>query len=96
MSNPTPEKRQTLLQKLAKMSVSQRVQFAMKGGSEARRTLIRDSKQSGATRGAAITAPDGSGGSSIRGNAEFTDEICGLIGQQPCAPQELYTMWFAT
>jgi hypothetical protein len=42
---PDAEKRQTLLQKLAKMSVSQRVQFAMKGGSEARRTLIRDSNK---------------------------------------------------
>src|SRR5258708_999772 len=33
-------KRQTLIQRLAKMTVAQRVQFAMKGGSEARRTLI--------------------------------------------------------
>lgn len=35
-------RRQTLLQKLAKMTVSQRVQLALKGGSEERRTLIRD------------------------------------------------------
>ncbi len=42
---PDPEKRQTLLQRLAKMSVSERVQFAIKGGSEARRTLIRDSNK---------------------------------------------------
>jgi hypothetical protein len=33
------------LQRLAKMTVSQRVQFAIKGGSEARRTLIRDSNK---------------------------------------------------
>ena len=38
-------KRQTLLQRLATMTVSQRVQFAIKGGSEARRTLIRDSNK---------------------------------------------------
>lgn len=44
-AEPDVTKRQTLLQRLAKMSVSQRVQFAMKGGSEARRTLIRDSNK---------------------------------------------------
>jgi hypothetical protein len=35
-------RRQTLIQRVAKMGVAQRVQFAIKGGSEARRTLIRD------------------------------------------------------
>jgi hypothetical protein len=44
-AEPDAERRQTLLQRLAKMSVSQRVQFAIKGGSEARRTLIRDSNK---------------------------------------------------
>jgi hypothetical protein len=38
-------RRQTLIQRLAKMTVAQRVQFAMKGGSDARRTLIRDSNK---------------------------------------------------
>src|SRR5258706_4268983 len=38
-------RRQTLIQRLAKMTVGQRVQFAMKGGSEARRTLIRDNNK---------------------------------------------------
>jgi hypothetical protein len=42
---PDQGRRQTLLQRLAKMSVSERVQFAIKGGSEARRTLIRDSNK---------------------------------------------------
>src|SRR6202166_4353750 len=42
---PDKARRQTLLQRLAKMSVSERVQFAFKGGSEARRTLIRDSNK---------------------------------------------------
>jgi hypothetical protein len=44
-AEPDVARRQTLLQRLAKMSVSQRVQFAIKGGSEARRTLIRDSNK---------------------------------------------------
>jgi hypothetical protein len=38
-------RRQSLIQRLAKMTVAQRVQFAMKGGSEARRTLIRDNNK---------------------------------------------------
>jgi hypothetical protein len=44
-AEPDPAKRQTLLQQISHMNVSQRVQFAMKGGSEARRTLIRDSNK---------------------------------------------------
>jgi hypothetical protein len=41
-AEPDPGRRQTLLQQIARMTVSQRVQFAMKGGADARRTLIRD------------------------------------------------------
>ena len=44
-AEPDPVRRQTLLQQISRMTVSQRVQFAMKGGSEARRTLIRDSNK---------------------------------------------------
>ncbi len=44
-AEPDSHRRQTLLQQIAKMNVSQRVQFAVKGGSEARRTLIRDSNK---------------------------------------------------
>ncbi len=44
-AEPDVAKRQTLLQRLAKMTVAQRVQFAIKGGSEARRTLIRDTNK---------------------------------------------------
>ena len=44
-AEPDAARRQTLIQRLAKMTVAQRVQFAMKGGSEARRTLIRDSNK---------------------------------------------------
>jgi hypothetical protein len=42
---PDVARRQTLIQRLAKMTVAQRVQFAIKGGSEARRTLIRDTNK---------------------------------------------------
>jgi len=41
-AEPDVARRQTLLQQIARMTVSQRVQFAMKGGADARRTLIRD------------------------------------------------------
>src|SRR2546423_935277 len=44
-AEPTTPRPQPLLQQIAKMPVSQRVQFAVKGGSEARRTLIRDSNK---------------------------------------------------
>jgi hypothetical protein len=44
-AEPDVVRRQTLLQRLAKMTVAQRVQFAIKGGSEARRTLIRDTNK---------------------------------------------------
>lgn len=42
---PDAAKRQTLLQRLAKMNVAQRVQLALKGGPEERRTLIRDASK---------------------------------------------------
>jgi hypothetical protein len=41
-AEPNPARRQTLLQQISRMTVAQRVQYAMKGGSDARRTLIRD------------------------------------------------------
>lgn len=44
-AEPDEARRQTLLQRIAKMSVAQRVQYAIKGGSDARRTLIRDSNK---------------------------------------------------
>jgi len=44
-AEPDVARRQTLIQQVAKMTVSQRVQFAIKGGSDARRTLIRDSNK---------------------------------------------------
>jgi hypothetical protein len=42
VAEPDPARRQTLIQRIAKMTVAQRVQYAIKGDSDARRTLIRD------------------------------------------------------
>ncbi|HYL84848.1 MAG TPA: hypothetical protein VE263_11480 [Candidatus Angelobacter sp.] len=44
-AEPDAARRQTLLQRISKMTVAQRVQFAIKGGSDARRTLVRDSNK---------------------------------------------------
>jgi len=44
-AEPDVQRRQTLLQQIAKMTVAQRVQFAVKGSSEVRRTLIRDTNK---------------------------------------------------
>ena len=45
VAEPDPARRQTLIQRIAKMTVAQRVQYAIKGDSDARRTLIRDSNK---------------------------------------------------
>ena len=45
IAEPDPVRRQTLIQRLATMNVSQKVQLALKGGSEERRTLIRDANK---------------------------------------------------
>jgi hypothetical protein len=42
---PDKHKQKTLLERLSKMTVSQRVQLALKGGAGERRTLIRDSNK---------------------------------------------------
>jgi hypothetical protein len=44
-AEPNPARRQSLLQQISRMTVAQRVQYAMKGGSDARRTLIRDASR---------------------------------------------------
>ena len=44
-AEPDPVRRQTMLQQIGRMTVAQRVQYAMKGSGEARRTLIRDSNK---------------------------------------------------
>lgn len=78
-AEPDVAKRQTLLQRLAKMSVSQRVQFAIKGGSEARRTLIRDSNkvvQRAVLQSPRLTDQEVEGFATM---SSLTDEILRLI-----------------
>lgn len=78
-AEPDSQKRQTLLQKIAKMTVAQRVQFAMKGASDARRTLIRDSNkvvQRAVLQSPRITDQEVESFASM---ANLTDEILRLI-----------------
>jgi hypothetical protein len=78
-AEPDSAKRQTLLQRLAKMTVAQRVQFAIKGGSEARRTLIRDSNkvvQRAVLQSPRLTEQDVEAFASM---STLTDEILRLI-----------------
>jgi hypothetical protein len=78
-AEPDAARRQTLLQRLAKMSVAQRVQFAIKGGSEARRTLIRDSNkvvQRAVLQSPRLTEQEVEGFASM---TSLTDEILRLI-----------------
>ncbi len=78
-AEPDPARRQTLLQQIAKMTVSQRVQFAIKGGSDARRTLIRDGSkvvQRAVLQSPRITEQEVEAFASM---ANLTDEILRLI-----------------
>jgi hypothetical protein len=78
-AEPDPVRRQTLLQKIGRMTVSQRVQYAMKGGSEARRTLIRDTNkvvQRAVLQSPRLTDQEVEAYASM---ANLTDEILRLI-----------------
>ena len=77
---PDPAKRQTLLQQIARMTVSQRVQFAMKGGSDARRTLIRDGSK--VVQRAVLQSPrlTDQEVETFASMANLSDEILRLIG----------------
>lgn len=78
-AEPDPVKRQTLLQQISRMTVSQRVQFAMKGGSEARRTLIRDANkvvQRAVLQSPRLTEQEVEAFASM---ANLTDEVLRLI-----------------
>jgi hypothetical protein len=78
-AEPDLARRQTLLQRLAKMTVAQRVQFAIKGGSEARRTLIRDSNK--VVQRAVLQSPrlTDQEVEAFAGMTSLTDEILRLI-----------------
>lgn len=78
-AEPDQGRRQTLIQRLAKMTVAQRVQFAMKGGPEARRTLIRDNNkvvQRAVLQSPRLTDQEVEAFASM---ASLTDEILRLI-----------------
>jgi hypothetical protein len=78
-AEPDAGRRQTLLQQIGHMTVAQRVQFAMKGGSEARRTLIRDSNkvvQRAVLQSPRLTDQEVEAFASM---ANLTDEILRLI-----------------
>ena len=78
-AEPDAGRRQTLLQQIARMTVSQRVQFAMKGGPDARRTLIRDANK--VAQRAVLQSPrlTDQEVESFASMANLTDEILRLI-----------------
>lgn len=78
---PDDERRKTLLQQISQMTVSQRVKFAMKGGSDARRALIRDSNkvvQRAVLQSPRLTDQEVEGFACM---TNLTDEILRLIGK---------------
>jgi hypothetical protein len=78
-AEPDTHKRQTLLQQISRMTVAQRVQYAMKGSSEARRTLIRDTNkvvQRSVLQSPRLTDQEVEAFASM---ANLTDEILRLI-----------------
>jgi len=78
---PAPDApvRQTIIQRIAKLTVSQKVQYAIKGGSEARRALIRDSNK--VVQRAVLQSPrlTGQEVEAFASMSSLTDEILRII-----------------
>jgi hypothetical protein len=75
------ERRKTLLQQISAMTVAQRVKFAMKGGADARRVLIRDTNkvvQRAVLQSPRLTDQEVEAFASM---TNLTDEILRLIGK---------------
>jgi hypothetical protein len=75
------DKRKTLLQQISAMTVAQRVKFAMKGGADARRVLIRDTNkvvQRAVLQSPRLTDQELEAFASM---SNLTDEILRLIGK---------------
>ena len=75
------ERRKTLLQQISAMTVAQRVKFAMKGGADARRVLIRDTNkvvQRAVLQSPRVTDQEVEAFASM---TNLTDEILRLIGK---------------
>jgi len=80
-AEPDPERRKTLLQQISTMTVAQRVKFAIMGGSEARRTLVRDTNkvvQRAVLQSPRLTNQEVEAFASM---TSLTDEILRLIGK---------------
>jgi len=75
------ERRKTLLQQISAMTVAQRVKFAMKGGADARRVLIRDTNK--VVQRAVLQSPRLSDQEveAFASMSNLTDEILRLIGK---------------
>jgi len=75
------ERRKTLLQQISAMTVAQRVKFAMKGGADARRVLIRDTNK--VVQRAVLQSPrlTDQEVEAFAAMANLTDEILRLIGK---------------
>ena len=75
------DRRKTLLQQVSAMTVAQRVKFAMKGGSDARRVLIRDTNK--VVQRAVLQSPRLSDQEveAFASMSNLTDEILRLIGK---------------
>ena len=75
------ERRKTLLQQISAMTVAQRVKFAMKGGADARRVLIRDTNkvvQRAVLQSPRLTDQEVEAFASM---TNLTDEILRLVGK---------------
>ena len=88
--SPTSPSGRRCIQRLAKMTVAQRVQFAIKGGSEARRTLIRDNNK--VVQRAVLQSPrlTDQEVEAFAAMSSLTDEILRLIANNREFPQELH------
>jgi len=75
------ERRKTLLQQISAMTVAQRVKFAMKGGADARRVLIRDTNK--VVKRAVLQSPrlTDQEVEAFASMTNLTDEILRLIGK---------------
>lgn len=78
-AEPDAGRRQTLLQQISRMGVAQRVQYAIKGGADARRTLIRDASK--VVQRAVLQSPrlTDQEVEAFAGMSSLTDEILRLI-----------------
>ena len=80
-AEPDNERRKTLLQQISTMTVAKRVKFAMMGGADARRVLIRDTNK--VVQRAVLQSPrlTDQEVEAFSGMTSLTDEILRIIGK---------------